>query len=67
MADYKLYCLDGSGRITRRHDFVADDDEAAIEIGRTTAPTVTCELWCGARRVALLPADGEPVQTRPAA
>ena len=62
MADYKLYCLDRNGRIARRHELVADDDAAAIETGRTIEPTVTCELWSGARKVALLPAGAEPVR-----
>ena len=65
MADYKLYCLDRNGRITRRHDIVSEDDAAAIETGRTIAPTVSCELWSGTRKVALLPADAEPVLVTP--
>jgi hypothetical protein len=65
VADYNLYCLDRNGRITRRHELVADDDAAAIEAGRTLAPSVSCELWSGARKVALLPAGAEPVLVTP--
>ena len=61
MADYNLYCLDRNGRITRRHELVAADDASAIEAGRSIAPTVSCELWSGARKVALLPAGAEPI------
>ena len=60
LADYKLYCLDRSGRIMRRHDIVADSDAAAIEAGRALAPDVACELWSGTRKVAVLPIGGEP-------
>ncbi|NNM77452.1 hypothetical protein HJG53_11095 [Sphingomonas sp. ID1715] len=65
MADYKLYCLDRNGRIARRHDIVAEDDAAAVAIGRKIDPAVSCELWSGSRKVALLPAGGEPVLVNP--
>jgi hypothetical protein len=65
VAEYKLYCLDRNGQITRRHDIVADDDAGAIEAGRTVAPTVDCELWSGSRKVALLPTNSAPVLVNP--
>lgn len=61
LAEYKIYCLDQKGRISRRHDLEAADDRAAIDAGRAKFPNTTCELWCGTRKVALLPAGGEPV------
>ena len=61
MADYKLYCLDRNGRISRRHEIVADNDADAIAQSRDHEPSTDCELWSGTRKVALLPAGGEPV------
>ncbi len=57
MAEYKLYCLDGRGHITRRHEFEAPDDGAAAAIAREYSPQTDCELWSGARKVALIKAD----------
>ena len=65
MAEYKLYCLDPKGRIARRHEFEASDDADAIDRARTDHPEESCELWCGTRKVALIPAGGEPVLARP--
>jgi hypothetical protein len=67
VAEYKLYCLDPSGRIQRRHEFEAADDGAAIAGARAQFPEETCELWCGTRKIALIPAGGEPVLARPVA
>lgn len=61
MAEYKLYCLDGQGRIHRRFDLVADDDSAAVAAARDMAPEHDCEIWSGTRKVALMPAGGDPV------
>lgn len=61
MAEYKLYCLDRSGRITRRHELLAENDDDAIAAGRKVAPSIDCELWSGARKVALLPAGADPI------
>ena len=66
MAEYRLYCLDRNGRIARRHDIMAEDDARAVTDARTAAPGVSCELWSGSRKVAHLPADGEPILFRPA-
>lgn len=67
MAEYKLYCLDQKGRIARRHDLEAPDDASAANAARAQFPDVTCELWCGTRKVALIPAGGEPVWNTAAA
>lgn len=65
VAEYKLYCLDPRGRIQRRHEFEAADDDAAIAAARVRFSGETCELWCGTRKIALIPAGGEPVLARP--
>lgn len=64
MAEYRLYCLDARGRIARRHDFEEMDDEAAVVAAREIDATSACELWCGSRKVTLLPGEE---QGRPAA
>lgn len=61
MAEYRLYCLDGGGRIQRRHDFVAVDDQGAIDSARGYDPDATCELWSGSRKVATLHAGRDPI------
>ena len=66
MFEYKLYCLDAGGRIARRQEFEAADDAAALAHARAEHAGVNSELWCGARKVALLPAKGEPVLSRSA-
>jgi hypothetical protein len=65
VAEYKLYCLDPKGRIQRRHEFEAADDTDAIATARSQFGNETCELWCGTRKIAVIPADGEPVLARP--
>ena len=55
MSEYKLYCLDRNGRITRRLDLEASDDDRALEAARDLQPHTDRELWCGARKVAFLP------------
>jgi hypothetical protein len=66
MFEYKLYCLDAHGRIARRQEFEAADDQAAVAHARAHHPAESCELWCGARKVALLPGKGEPQLSRSA-
>ena len=61
VSEYKLYCLDQRGRISRRHELEAADDDAAIAQARAQFSGMDCELWSGIRKVALLPAQGEPV------
>lgn len=59
MADYRLYCLDGSGRIDLADWIDASDDEEAIRRARELKPNVQrCEIWLKDRLVARLSADG---------
>lgn len=67
MVEYRLYCLDKRGRIARRKDIEAADDESAITVARATEPDHDCEIWSGSRKVALLPVNGAPIFDRPAA
>ncbi len=57
MANYRLYCLDGAGRITGAADVIeAPSDEDAIAAARDRAPDSHCEIWQGRRLVATIPA-----------
>lgn len=55
MSEYKLYCLDRNGRIARRLDLEAGDDDSALEMAHGLEPKADRELWCGTRKVAFLP------------
>lgn len=57
MADYRLYCLDGAGKITKSHEIDAKNDAEALILARQMKLPVKCELWERARLVAKLPAE----------
>ena len=71
VAEYRLYCFDQRGKITRSHELVgafylvnkdgggefSQDDEDAIAQARAMRLEVTCELWSRERRVAKLTPD----------
>lgn len=50
-AQYRLYCLDGVGHITKSHEFHARDDNEAIKIANAWRNHGRAELWCRARKV----------------
>jgi hypothetical protein len=55
MVDYRLYCLDGAGKIKLADEIVASDDAEAIENARDThRGGRKCEVWQGSRLVATL-------------
>ena len=57
MPNYRLYCLDGSGRITGVPELIeAPSDEAAMAEARALDLGI-CELWQGRRLVGKLGAD----------
>jgi hypothetical protein len=56
MGDYRLYCTDGAGKITKSHEIRADDDAAALALAKEMKLHTTCELWERSRMVAKLPA-----------
>ena len=57
MADYKVYCLDGTRRIARAPDVIcADSDAQAIAAARGLGKKTACEIWQGRRLVATIPA-----------
>jgi hypothetical protein len=54
VAGFRLFCLDKNGHIVDRHDFDAEDDDAAIAVARATYTHSLCELWELGRRVAVI-------------
>jgi hypothetical protein len=45
MASYRLYCLDGAGKIMTAEWLEADSDEAALEQVRERQHPLACEVW----------------------
>ena len=45
MASYRLYCLDGAGKITSAEWLEADGDAQALEQVRRRRLSLSCELW----------------------
>ena len=57
MRSYRLYCLDGTGRITGAAELIEVlDDEEAVAAARALAKPSRCEIWLGRRFVATIPA-----------
>ena len=56
MPDYRLYCLDGAGKITKVHEIPAATDEQALAIAKDLKLPTECELWDKGRMVAKLDA-----------
>ena len=54
MKNYRLYPQSTDGHFKGVIEFVAPDDELALEIARRHAGGQACELWQGARLVARL-------------
>lgn len=54
MADYRVYCLDGVGKVASAEWFEAGDDDGAIEAAKNICAGYQCELWQGKRLVARL-------------
>jgi hypothetical protein len=52
MAEYRLYCSDGRGKVWVDDEIVAESDEEAIAIAKGIDNIAQCELWAGDRLVA---------------
>lgn len=65
MASYRLYCLDGAGRIDLAEWIEADSDAHAVAQARELKDgALRCEVWAGRRLVASLSAsDFRPAAT----
>jgi hypothetical protein len=66
VASYRLYGLDGVRKVASAEWIEADDDRAAIAAATERFGDERCEVWQGARRVARLGVEDEPVSPRPA-
>jgi hypothetical protein len=55
MAEYRLYCLDGIGKIESAEVIVAHDDAEAVGRAIEMNKPVDCEVWKGSRLVARIP------------
>ena len=51
MVQYRLYFLDGVGRIERSHEFEAEDDATAMKIAQSWREGRAMELWSRNRKV----------------
>ena len=45
MANFRLYRLDGAGKIASAEWLAADDDEHALEMARGLNESTTVEIW----------------------
>ena len=52
MSTYRLYCLDGVGKVASADWIEAPDDEAAMEAANRQRDGRACELWRNDRLVA---------------
>jgi len=56
MREYRLYTMDGVGRICAAHQFRATGDAEAIMVATAAQKRVKCEVWERDRLVAQIPA-----------
>lgn len=54
MATYRLYCLDGVGKVASAEWIDAESDEEALRAAEQMRGDRTCELWNNSRLVARL-------------
>ena len=54
MATYRLYCLDGVGKVASADWIDAESDEEALKEAERLSGGRTCELWANKRLVARL-------------
>lgn len=47
MVSYRLYCLDGAGKITASEWVDANSDDEAVVLARSKKLGLKCELWHG--------------------
>ena len=58
MPHYRLYYIDGGGRIANVEEFSARDDVEAVRLSRDDGAMKPSELWCRDRMVAPVPGQG---------
>jgi len=51
MPAYRVYCLDGAGKVWAAEWIEAADDSSALDSARQFKSAVRCEVWQGQRLV----------------
>ena len=51
MPAYRVYCLDGAGKVWAAEWIEAESDSAALDAARRFAGAVHCEVWLAERLV----------------
>ncbi len=51
MPEYRIYCLDGNGRVARRIDLECDSDGEAWRKAHEHCSASAVEVWSGRRRL----------------
>lgn len=49
LMDYRLYCVDSSGKVASVHNIHAPDDNAALEFSKAYCKEYKIDLWQGVR------------------
>jgi hypothetical protein len=62
MPSYRIYCLDGAGKVWAAEWIEAEDDNAALEAARQFTKAVQCEVWQGQRVVGRVVLGPDPVE-----
>ena len=57
MPAYRVYCLDGAGKVWAAEWIEAEDDAAAIEAARKFDKAVRCEVWQGQKLIGRVEPD----------
>ena len=61
MPAYRVYCLDGAGKVWAAEWIEAEDDSAALDAARTIEQAVHTEVWQGQRLIGRVePKNGTP-------
>ena len=60
MPAYRIYCLDGAGKVWAAEWIEARSDAAALEAARRFTDAVHCEVWDGQRLVGRVEPVGHP-------
>ena len=63
MPAYRVYCLDGAGKVWAAEWVEAEDDSAALELARRFEEAVRCEVWHGQRLVGRVEPHSSQLET----
>lgn len=62
MSPYRVYCLDGAGKVWAAEWIEAANDSAALEHARQFKDAVRCEVWHGQRLVGRVELANDPAR-----